>query len=92
MTEERTARRGKWPEKALSAAFVRQVKEPGRYSDGHGLYLQVDPTGAKRWVQRIAIRGKRSDLGLGAASLVPLAEARGQQIYRKTGDWPPRGR
>ncbi|WP_341214214.1 integrase arm-type DNA-binding domain-containing protein [uncultured Limimaricola sp.] len=92
MAEERTAvRRGKWPEKALSAAFVRQVKEPGRYADGHGLYLHVDPSGAKRWVQRIAIRGKRSDLGLGAVSLVPLAEARekalaNRKLAREGGD------
>ena len=49
---------------------------PGKYTDGHGLFLKVEPSGAKRWVQRIVIRGKRSEIGLGSASLVSLAEAR----------------
>ena len=63
-------------EKALSAAFVRTVKEPGKYTDGHGLFLKVDKSGARRWVQRIVIRGKRTEIGMGSASLVSLAEAR----------------
>ena len=63
-------------EKALSAAFVRTVIKSGKYTDGHGLFLKVDPSGAKRWVQRIMIRGKRSEIGFGSASLVSLAEAR----------------
>lgn len=67
---------GAHPEKALSAAFVRTVKEPGKYFDGHGLFLKVDTSGAKRWIQRINIRGKRTEMGLGSASLVALAEAR----------------
>ena len=67
---------GAHPEKALSAVFVRSVKEPGKYFDGHGLILKVDKSGAKRWVQRIVINGKRTEIGLGSASLVSLAEAR----------------
>ncbi|WP_433989081.1 Prophage integrase IntA (plasmid) [Pseudoseohaeicola sp. NH-UV-7] len=63
-------------EKALSAAFVRTVTTPGKYFDGHGLLLKVDKSGAKRWVQRIVIRGKRTEIGMGSASLVTLAEAR----------------
>lgn len=67
---------GKHPEKALSAAFVRSGFEPGKYGDGNGLYLKVDPSGAKRWFQRIVIRGKRSEPVPGSVTLVPLAEAR----------------
>ncbi|MBL4874618.1 MAG: tyrosine-type recombinase/integrase [Rhodobacteraceae bacterium] len=67
---------GRHPEKALSAAFVRTVTEPGKYFDGHGLFLKVDKSGARRWVQRINIRGKRTEMGLGSVSLVSLAEAR----------------
>lgn len=63
-------------EKALSAAFVRTVTAHGKYTDGHGLFLKVDTSGAKRWVQRIMIRGKRTEIGMGSASLVTLAEAR----------------
>ena len=36
----------------------------------------VDPSGAKRWVQRIVVNGKRCDLGLGGLSVVGLGEAR----------------
>ena len=70
-------------EKALSAAFVRTVTDPGKYTDGHGLILKVDPSGAKRWIQRIVIRGKRSEIGLGSASLVSLAEAREQALENR---------
>ena len=64
------------PEKALTARQVQTLSEPGKYFDGHGLFLRVKPNGAKQWVQRIVIRGKRCELGLGAVPLVSLAEAR----------------
>ena len=44
---------------ALTAKGVQAVSTPGRYFDGHGLYLLVEPTGAKRWKQRLAVHGKR---------------------------------
>lgn len=69
---------GKHPEKALNAAKVRAMTEPGRYADGNGLYLVVDPSGAKRWVLRTIVRGRRRDIGLGGLQVVPLAEAREQ--------------
>ena len=28
---------------------------PGRHSDGHGLYLVVDPSGARRWIVRVTV-------------------------------------
>ena len=74
-TRRRTKRRGRHPDKALSAAFVRSAP-PGRHADGNGLYLFVQPTGTRSWVQRLVIRGRRRELGLGAATLVPLAKAR----------------
>ena len=49
---------------------------PGFYCDGHGLNLRVDPSGARRWVQRLVIRGRPRMLGLGGYPLVSLAEAR----------------
>lgn len=70
-------------EKVLSAAFVRSVTAPGKYTDGHGLYLKVDPSGARRWVQRIVVRGKRTEIGLGSASLVSLAEARERALENR---------
>jgi integrase len=77
-------KKGKHPEKALSAIQVRQIKEAGRYTDGNGLYLVVDASGAKRWLLRVVVRGKRRDIGLGGLSYVSLAEAREKAAtYRK---------
>ena len=53
------------------------------YADGNGLYLLVDPSGAKRWVQRIVIRGKRRNLGLGGCATVSLHEAREKAIANR---------
>ena len=60
----------------LTATKVKNLKKPGRYGDGNGLYLVVRPTGTKAWVQRIAIDGRRRDLGLGGFPLISLAMAR----------------
>jgi integrase len=76
--------RGRHPERALTAVQIRSLSRPGRYADGNGLYLVVEPSGAKRWVLRIVVQGKRRDMGLGGLSLVTLAEAREKAIaYRK---------
>lgn len=77
-------RTGKHPEKALSAVAVRNLIEPGRYPDGNALYLVVEKTGAKRWILRTLVQGKRCDIGLGGLSLVSLSEAREKAVeYRK---------
>ena len=65
---------------ALSAVKVRTLSEPDRYADGNGLSLVVDPSGAKRWMLRTVVRGKRCDIGPGGLSWVSLAEARENAI------------
>ncbi len=55
---------------------VRSKTTPGLYSDGGGLYLQVTEAGAKTWIYRFMLGGKRRDMGLGAVHTVTLAEAR----------------
>ena len=67
----------------LTAAFVKSVRHRGgraradRHHDGgHGLFLQVMPSGSKQWCQRLSLDGKRSDYGLGAYPFMGLAEAR----------------
>jgi len=67
---------GKHPDKRLTAVGIRALRARGRYADGNGLYLFVDDSGAKRWILRTVIGGKRRDLGLGSLQVVPLAEAR----------------
>ena len=86
-----TKRRGPHPYQALSAAFCRTVAEAGRYCDGNGLYLHVDVSGTRRWVQRLVIRGRSCTLGLGSYKLVSLAEARelalaNRKVARSGGD------
>ena len=90
-------KKGRHPENALTVSFVRAVAKPGRYCDGNGLYLQVDPSGARRWVQRLRVHGRDRTLGLGGCALVPLAEARAKaldnrRLARAGGDPLARGR
>ena len=75
----KTKPKGRHPDKALSAAFVRTAP-PGRHCDGNGLYLYVQPTGTRSWIQRLAIRGRNRELGLGSVALISLAEAREQAL------------
>lgn len=60
----------------LSARFVQTVKEPGRHSDGGGLYLNVTGKGGKSWLFMYRWEGRRIELGLGSAESVTLAQAR----------------
>ena len=57
---------------------------PGKYEDGGGLRLVVAGSGAKKWVLRFTIDGKRREMGLGSFPDVGLAAARDQAAaYRK---------
>ena len=67
----------------LTSLFVKKTTAPGKYGDGHGLYLIVDASGAKRWEQRLVIQGRRRDIGLGSAAVVSLEEAREQALKNK---------
>ena len=58
---------------APAAQKVSAIDEPGDYSNGDGLYLNVAASGTKSWVQRIVIDGKRRDIGLEPYSAVSLA-------------------
>ena len=52
------------PSNKLTALAVNKLKKAGRYADSNGLYLVIDPSGARRWMQRLMIGGKRRDIGL----------------------------
>lgn len=85
---------GRHPKLALTAPAVKAFKSTGRtrrIADGNGLYLVATAAGSRSWVLRTIIRGKRSDVGLGSASLVSLAKAREEahrlrSIARSGGD------
>ncbi|SOC10186.1 integrase [Rhodobacter sp. JA431] len=75
----------------LTVKGIEAKREPGMYGDGDGLYLRIGPTGAKSWILRTVVHGRRRELGLGPAPLVPLAEARElarqyRKIARQGGD------
>ncbi|MEY8690012.1 MAG: tyrosine-type recombinase/integrase [Leptothrix sp. (in: b-proteobacteria)] len=62
----------------LKALDVQRLTMPGLYFVGviPGLALQVLTTGARTWVLRIMVGGKRRDMGLGGYPAVTLAQAR----------------
>ncbi len=72
------------PRSRLTAAQVRSLP-PGKYHDGGGagLLLRVDRTGARLWIQRLMVRGRRRELGLGGFPTVTLAEAREAALANK---------
>jgi integrase len=67
----------------LSAVEVTRAKGPAVLHDGGGLYLRASPTGAKSWVFRFQIDGKRRDMGLGPFPDISLAEARAKAAERR---------
>ncbi len=68
----------------LNARQVVTIARPGRHADGGGLYLSVDPSGARRWLFLFRWKanpsqpgtGKLREMGLGSAQVVSLAAAR----------------
>ena len=75
----------------LTVKMVRAINAPGLYGDGNTLFLRVAPGGSKQWVQRLTVRGKRRDIGLGGCGWVTLAQAReaaweNRRVARNGGD------
>lgn len=68
----------------LTARQVQTITKPGRHADGGGLYLVVDPSGARRWLYMFRWKdnpsqpgtGRLRELGLGSGKAVSLADAR----------------
>lgn len=60
----------------LTALKIRSLTEPGRYSDGDGLFLEINGKGAASWILRVQNNGKRQDIGLGSTKSVSLKDAR----------------
>ena len=80
---------------ALTGKLTKKLVEnlgAGRHGDGGGLYLVVDPSGARRWIVRVVVKGQRNikgaplrtDFGLGGADVVTLNQARERALeYRR---------
>lgn len=73
-----------------SKGIERLKREPGRYADGRGLYLQVRSATSANWLFRYERHGREHWLGLGPLHTFTLAEARHrarplrQQLYEGT--------
>lgn len=66
----------------LTELKVKNAK-PGTHADANGLYLVVKPTGAKSWVFRHQVNGKRRLMGLGSVADVSLKVARTKAVAAK---------
>jgi integrase len=60
----------------LTDLKIKQIKAPGLYPDGAGLYLQVSKTLTRSWLRRYMFDGAAHYMGLGPYPLVGIAEAR----------------
>ncbi len=72
----------------LSARKIETIAQPGYHADGDGLYLVVDPSGARRWAFIYHLKGKRREMGLGRMGLKEAREAADEvrRQLRKGGD------
>lgn len=63
---------------AIHKLSFRQVEtaKTGKYEDGAGLRLIVSEAGAKKWVLRFTLNGKRREMGLGSYPDIELSNAR----------------
>ena len=66
----------------LTVAKVRTAG-PGVYGDQFGLRLRVLASGARQWVWRGTVNGRRVDYGIGGFPVVTLAEARDLALEMK---------
>ncbi|OGB00445.1 MAG: integrase [Burkholderiales bacterium RIFCSPHIGHO2_12_FULL_69_20] len=67
------------PTDTMSDAAIRKAKpgeKPRKLSDGGGLYLELQPNGARWWRLKYRIQGKEKRLSLGVYPAVSLADAR----------------
>ena len=67
------------PTDTLSDVAIRKAKpgdKPRKLSDGGGLYLELQPNGARWWRLKYRIHGKEKRLSLGVYPAVSLSDAR----------------
>ncbi len=67
----------------LKAKQIEHAGE-GMHADGQGLYLRVQASGAKGWIFRYQLRGKRREMGLGTLADVSAPEARAEAAKQRS--------
>jgi integrase len=61
---------------SLTQKQIAKLNKPGRYSDGHQLYLQVQSPTNKSWLFRYTFGGRERFMGLGPLHTIDIEEAR----------------
>ncbi|AFL72653.1 tyrosine-type recombinase/integrase [Thiocystis violascens] len=66
---------------SLTALEIKNARE-GMHADGNGLYLRVQKSGAKSWIFRFQLQGKRREMGIGTLTdkTAPVARAEAAQL------------
>ena len=87
----KTKPKGRHPNKALSAVGLLRAYGTAGKTRGRQRVPFVQPSGTRSWIQRLVIRGRRRELGLGSVALVSLTEARekaraNRKLAREGGD------
>ena len=59
----------------MNAAEVKNA-QPGKHSDGGGLWLVRQDSGSAQWVLRVTVHGRRREMGLGSFPALSLKDAR----------------
>lgn len=76
------------PKKAreLAPLEVKRLTKPGLHAVGGvaGLHMQVNKNGARSWIMRASVGGRRRDIGLGGFPDVTLADAREKARHTRT--------
>jgi integrase len=67
----------------LTAAKVKGLREPGRYADGQGLFLDVRG-GSRAWFYRYQLNNRPRLMSLGSADTITLAEARSRHAAARS--------
>lgn len=64
--------------KELGALQVARLRTPGLHAVGGvaGLHLQISDSGARSWILKVKVNGRRREMGLGGYADVSLADAR----------------
>jgi integrase len=60
----------------LSQTRADKIKQPGRYGDGRGLYLQITKAQNRSWIFRYEVNGRERMMGLGSCADFSLEDAR----------------
>lgn len=67
----------------MSVSAIKKIVEPGYYSDGGNLFIQVTGPRTKSWVFRYQRYGKKREMGLGSLATVnPVVARERAALYR----------